>query len=185
MQAADSAITRRRYAAAVRDMLDAQDTWQAAADSAIAARSVSRAGAGAGAPALPPASSAAPPIVAPPRPSAPTPIDPTPGIQAAITTYAQALSSRDINQVRAAYPSLTTDEQRRWQDIFDATNSIGATLTLAAPPSISASGSADVTVTATFDFDYKRGVEGDRHPTVTYHAVLVRDGQRWKLSSIK
>jgi len=185
MQAADSAITRRRYGAAVRDMLDAQDTWQAAAESAIAARSVSRAGAGAGAPALPPASSAAPPTVAPPRPSAPTPIDPTPGIQAAITTYAQALSSRDINQVRAAYPALTTDEARRWQDIFDATNSIGATLTLAAPPSISASGSADVSVTATFDFDYKRGVEGDRHPTVTYHAVLVRDGQRWKLSSIK
>ena len=52
-------------------------------------------------------------------------------------------------------------------------------------PHIAAAGSADVDVTATFAFDYKRGVDGDRHPTMTYHAVLVRDGQQWKLASIK
>ncbi|HEX6808641.1 MAG TPA: serine/threonine-protein kinase [Gemmatimonadaceae bacterium] len=185
MQAADSAISRRRYDAAMRAMRDAQETWQAAAESAMAARAVVRAGAGAGAQATPPTVSAPPPTVAPPHPTAAAPVDPTPGIQAAVASYAQALSSRDINQVRAAYPALTADEARRWQDVFDATNSIGATLTLSAPPRVSPSGTADVDVTATFDFDYKRGVEGDRHPTVTYHAVLVRDGQQWKLTSIK
>ena len=185
MHAADSAITRRRYDAAMRAMRDAQETWQAAAESAIVARAALRAAASSGAPATPSASSAPPPMPAPPHPATVAPVDPTPGIQAAITSYAQALSSRDIDQVRAAYPALTADEARRWQDIFDATNSIGATLTLAAPPHLGATGSADVDVTATFDFDYKRGVEGDRHPTLKYHAVLVRDGQQWKLTSIK
>lgn len=187
MQAADSAITRRRYDAAMRDMLDAHDIWRAAAESAVAARMATRASAGtnAGAPVTPPVSSGPPQTVAPLHPTPATPLDPASGIQAALSSYAQALSSRDINQVRAAYPSLTADEARRWQDIFDATNSITATLTLAAPPHLSASGNADADVTATFGFDYKRGVDGDRHPTVTYHAVLVRDGQQWKLTSIQ
>jgi serine/threonine-protein kinase len=189
MRSADSAITRHRYNAALLSMLEARDAWQAAAESAIAARSANHGAtgtaAGAGAAAAPPATEAAPPTVAPTRPSVQAPIDPTPAIQAAIASYAQALSSRDIGQVRAQYPALTADEARRWQDIFDATNSISATLTLAAPPRVSASGNAEVDVTAAFDFDYKRGVEGDRHPTLTYHAVLVRVGQQWKLTSIK
>jgi hypothetical protein len=49
---------------------------------------------------------------------------------------------------------------------------------------LTASG-AEVDVAATFDFDYKRGVNGDRHPTATYHAVLVRDSQQWRLASIR
>jgi ketosteroid isomerase-like protein len=115
----------------------------------------------------------------------PPPADPTPAIQAAISAYARALASRDIGQVRAAYPALTADEARRWQDVFDATNGISATLTLSGAPRISAAGGAEVDVMAAFDFDYKRGIDGDRHPSMTYHAVLVRDGQQWKLESIK
>ena len=183
MQAADTAIAHRKYDVALRAMLDAQGAWLAAARSAAAARPANHAGAG----------TAAPPIVMPNAPTAQPPhpstpavqADPAPAIQAAITMYARALSSRDIGQVRTAYPALTADEARRWQDIFDATNSIGATLAVIGQPHIAASGSADVDVTATFHFDYKRGVDGDRHPTMTYHAVLVRDGQQWKLASIK
>ena len=187
MQAADSAIARRRFDLAMRAMLDARSTWRAASDSAAAVRltehpAVPSAGA-AGPPPTPPASP--PPAGSPAHTSAAAPVDPTPGIQAAIATYARALASRDIAQLRAAYPALTADEARRWQDIFDATNSITASLSLAGPPHVSSSGSADVDVTATFDFDYKRGADGERHPTVTYHAVLVRDGQQWKIASIK
>ena len=187
MQAADSAIARRRFDLAMRAMLDARSTWRAASDSAAAVRLTEHAavpsGSAAGPPPTPPSSP--PPAGSPAHTIAAAPVDPTPGIQAAIATYARALASRDIAQLRAAYPALTADEARRWQEIFDATNSITASLSLAGPPHVSASGSADVDVTATFDFDYKRGADGERHPTVTYHAVLVRDGQQWKLASIK
>ena len=183
MQAADSAVARRRFDLAMRAMLDARSTWRAASDSAAALRltehqAAPSAGAGSPPPTPPPAASPVHTIAA-------APVDPTPGIQAAIATYARALASRDIAQLRAAYPALTADEARRWQDIFDATNSITASLSLAGPPHVSSSGSADVDLTATFDFDYKRGADGERHPTVTYHAVLVRDGQQWKIASIK
>ena len=187
MQAADSAIARRRFDLAMRAMLDARSTWRAASDSAAAVRLTEHAavpsGSAAGPPPTPPSSP--PPAGSPAHTIAAAPVDPTPGIQAVIATYARALASRDIAQLRAAYPALTADEARRWQEIFDATNSITASLSLAGPPHVSASGSADVDVTATFDFDYKRGADGERHPTVTYHAVLVRDGQQWKLASIK
>jgi serine/threonine-protein kinase len=187
MLAADTAIAHRKYDAALRAMLGAQGAWQVAAESAAAVRPANRGGvvAGAGTAAAPIATPNAP-AAAPPHPNAPAvQADPMPAIQAAIAAYARALSSRDVGQVRAAYPALTADEARRWQDIFDATNSIGATLSVIGQPHIAAAGSADVDVTATFAFDYKRGVDGDRHPTMTYHAVLVRDGQQWKLASIK
>lgn len=185
MQSADAAIGRRRYDVALRAMLDAQESWQAAAESATAARPANRVGT-ASTRVTPPATNAAPPTATPPHANAPPPpVDPTPAIQSAISSYAHALASRDIGQVRAVYPALTADEARRWQDIFDATNSISATLTLAGPPHVSAAGDADVDVMAAFDFDYKRGIDGDRHPSMTYHAVLVRDGQQWKLASIK
>jgi len=182
MLAADSAIAHRRYDLALRAMLDAQESWQAAAESASTARLAARAAARIPAPPPTPNATTAPP----PHAAVPVPqTDPLPGIQAAIAMYARALASRDIAQVRSAYPALTADEARRWQDIFDATNGITATLAVIGQPHVDAAGSADVDVTAAFDFDYKRGVDGDRHPTVTYHAVLVRDGPQWKLASIK
>ena len=186
MRTADSAITRRRYDAAMQAMQDAERTWQTAAQTAGAGR-LPNPPTTVAAPSSPPSSTVSVPT--PPAANAApatkvAPVDPLPGIQAAITSYAHALESRDVAQLRAAYPALTADEAHRWQDIFDATNKLSATLTAVAPAHVTADG-AEVDVTATFDFDYKHGMAGDRHPTLTYHAVLARDGQHWKLTSIR
>jgi serine/threonine-protein kinase len=193
MKTADSAIGQHQYDAAMRAMLDAQRTWAVAAQAAAASRLATQPARITTPPATVPSSAAvrsAPAPAVPPPTAAPAPpnpaqaADPTPAIQAAITNYARALESRDAAQLRAAYPALTSDEAHRWQDVFDATNHLSASLTVIQPVHLTASG-AEVDVAATFDFDYKRGVNGDRHPTATYHAVLVRDSQQWRLASIR
>lgn len=134
------------------------------------------------APAATPSSSAT--VKAPAPPPAPPPVDIS-AVQTAITRYAHALQSRDLGQVRAAYPSLTVEQARRWKDVFDATNRITATLTAMPPAHLAAADTATVSVKAAFAFDYKRGVNGDPNPTATYHATLARTGNGWMLIAIE
>jgi hypothetical protein len=106
-------------------------------------------------------------------------------VQTAITRYAHALESRDIAQVRAAYPALTDEQARRWKDVFDATSKITATLTAMPPARLAAADTSTVSVQAAFAFDYRRGVQGDPNPTATYHAILARTGNGWMLIAIE
>src|SRR2546425_931471 len=62
----------------------------------------------------------------------PTPIDPRPDIQKVIDDYARALESRDVGQVRRAYPGLTPAQQQSWQDFFQSVRNLKASLTVTA-----------------------------------------------------
>src|SRR6266550_4169695 len=59
----------------------------------------------------------APPPAPAPQPAAPPPVaaDPRPDIEKVIADYARTLESRDIDQVRHAYPGLTGAQQGSWQ----------------------------------------------------------------------
>src|SRR5437899_6046474 len=51
---------------------------------------------------------------------APLPVDPRPQIEQAIADYARALESRDLSEVRRAYPGLTPAQQQGWKDLFQS-----------------------------------------------------------------
>jgi len=51
---------------------------------------------------------------------APVATDPRPDIEKVIANYAGALESRDIDQVRHAYPGITAAQQASWQTFLTA-----------------------------------------------------------------
>src|SRR2546422_9218697 len=69
---------------------------------------------------------------APPPVVTPGPADPRPDIQKVIDDYARALESRDVGQVRRAYPGLTSPQQQSWQDFFQSVRNLNARLTVTA-----------------------------------------------------
>ncbi|HEU4641287.1 MAG TPA: serine/threonine-protein kinase [Gemmatimonadaceae bacterium] len=184
MRGADDDIRARRYAAAVSAMTEAQRGWEEAARVARARAESLAANTRAHAAAAPPtpAESSAPPTPAPAAPAAP--VDPTPELQGLLARYASALATRDIDRVRAAYPGMTSEEVKRWSDVFDATTAVGATLTPSGPAHVTGN-TAELKVDAAFAFTYRRGIDGDRHPTATYRATFTRDGAGWRLTALR
>ena len=128
------------------------------------------------------AESPAPPV--PPAAPAVTsaPVDPRPDIQKVIDEYARALESRDVNQVRHAYPGLTPAQQQSWQDFFQSTRNLKAGLTVSA---VHLSGlAAEAIVSGVYEYDNASTGRGERR-AVTFRALLVVDSAGWRLTAIR
>jgi len=126
----------------------------------------------------------APPPPPPPVPVAPPSIaaDPRPDIQKVIADYATALESRDIEQVRHAYPGLTAAQQGSWQAFFDRVRNLKATLTVS---SVNVAGAAaDATVTGVYEYDNAGTGRAERRP-VTFRVTLARDASGWRINAIR
>jgi serine/threonine protein kinase len=123
----------------------------------------------------------------PPAPPAPpsvaaTPADPRADIQKVIDDYARALESRDVGQVRRAYPGLTSAQQQSWQDFFQSVRNLKAGLTVTA---VRLAGlSAEAIVSGVYEYDNATTGRGERRP-VTFRAVLVVDPGGWRLTTIR
>ncbi len=112
----------------------------------------------------------------------PAPVDPRPDIQKVIDEYARALESRDVNQVRRAYPGLTAAQQQSWQDFFQSTRNLKAGLTVNA---VHLSGlAAEAIVSGVYEYDNASTGRGERR-AVTFRAVLVVDSAGWRLTAIR
>jgi len=112
----------------------------------------------------------------------PAPVDPRPDIQKVIDDYARALESRDVNQVRQAYPGLTAAQQQSWQDFFRSTRNLKAGLTVSA---VHLSGlTAEAIVSGVYEYDNASTGRGERR-AVTFRAVLVVDSAGWRLTAIR
>jgi len=112
----------------------------------------------------------------------PAPVDPRPDIQKVIDDYARALESRDVNQVRHAYPGLTAAQQQSWQDFFQSTRNLKAGLTVSA---VHLSGlAAEAIVSGVYEYDNASTGRGERR-AVTFRAVLVVDSAGWRLTAIR
>jgi eukaryotic-like serine/threonine-protein kinase len=74
------------------------------------------------------------PVPVPPAPSVSPPAKPDANapaeIAATVDAYARAIESRDIVQLRLAYPALTASQQRAFADFFSGTRSLRASLQL-------------------------------------------------------
>ena len=112
----------------------------------------------------------------------PAPPDPRPDIQKVIDDYARALESRDVGQVRRAYPGLTAAQQQSWQDFFQSTRKLKAGLTVTA---VHLSGlMAEAIVSGVYEYDNATTGRAERQP-VTFRAVLVVDPGGWRLTTIR
>src|SRR5438094_446888 len=116
------------------------------------------------------------------RPPSPAPVDPRPDIQKVIDDYARALESRDVSQVRRAYPGLTSPQQQSWQDFFQSVRNLKAGLTVTA---VRLSGlTAETVVSGVYEYDNATTGRAERRP-VTFRAILVVDSSGWRLTTIR
>src|SRR5947207_2812723 len=113
---------------------------------------------------------------------APAPVDPRPDIQKVVDDYARALESRDVGQVRRAYPGLTSAQQQSWQDFFASVRNLKAGLTVTA---VHLSGlTAEAIVSGVYEYDNATTGRAERRP-VTFRAVLAVDSRGWRLTAIR
>jgi serine/threonine-protein kinase len=125
----------------------------------------------------------APPPAPVPQPVAP-PTDPRPDIQKVIGDYATALESRDIEQVRHAYPGITAAQQASWQTFFDRVRNLKATLGIATLSVAAGGTTADASVSGVYEYDNASTGRAERRP-VTFRATLARDGNGWRITAIR
>src|SRR2546425_250488 len=113
---------------------------------------------------------------------APLPVDPRPEIEQVIADYARALESRDLSEVRRAYPGLTPAQQQGWKELFQSARKLKASLTVTAVKVVGAT--AEAIVTGVYEYDNARTGRTERLP-VTFRAILVAEPGGWRLATVR
>ena len=101
-------------------------------------------------------------------------------IETAIQTYARALESRDVGQVRRAYPGLTTQQAQVWRDFFGMVNDLKVDVAI---KQLQITGDvAEAQVEGFSDFVQNRRPQ--RQPMI-FHATLERTSGAWRIASVR
>ena len=125
-----------------------------------------------------PAPVPAPPVVAP---IVEAPVNPRPAIEAAVADYARAIQSRDVGELRRAYPGITGAQQSGWEQFFQSTQSVKASLTIG---QLDVNGaSAEATVAGAYDYVDSNG-RADHRP-VSFHLTLRKEGSAWRIAAVR
>jgi hypothetical protein len=125
----------------------------------------------------PPVTQAPPVTTAPPPPA---PENPRPLIEAAIQGYARAHESRDVQQVRRAYPGLTPQQAQVWRDFFGMVTDLKVDLAI---KQLQITGDvAEAQVEGVSQYSQSRRPQ--RQP-VSFHATLDRSSGAWRIASIR
>jgi serine/threonine-protein kinase len=135
-------------------------------------------------PVVPPASVAAPPASVPASQTTtqrtPAP-NPAVEIEAVLTNYERAIDSRDLAELRRAYPGMTSAQSKGWEDFFKTLRSIHATLTASG---LDVRGdAADARVSATYDYVTTAGKT--MRDQVSFQASFRREGGAWRLIAVR
>jgi len=128
--------------------------------------------------AVPPPVTTQPPAVTTAPPAAPE--NPRPLIEAAIQGYARALESRDVQQVRRAYPGLTPQQAQQWRDFFGMVSDLKVDLAIKQLQITGDVAEAQVEGLS----QYVQGRRPQRQP-VSFHATLDRASGVWRIASIR
>ena len=180
-----------RLNAATRAWLNAESDARAATAATAAANAAKQR---ASEPEKPPLVSS-PPVSSPPvtqtasapiTPAAPAvapapPSNPAAEMAAVIDAYARAVESRDVNQVRRAFPGMSSSQASGFEQFFSSIRSLRATMTLGAPDIQSAS--AEGRVTGQYDY-VTTGGKSERQ-ALDFQATFRREGAVWKLVSVR
>ena len=112
-----------------------------------------------------------PSAVAPPPTAAPAPRENVAEqVNAAIAAYARALESLDVAQLRRAYPAISGDQRKAFEDFFRSIRTLKATLNVGGLQVDGAS--AEAQVTGSFDYVTLNGSAQQR--AVSFVATLRR-----------
>ncbi|HEU4996059.1 MAG TPA: protein kinase [Gemmatimonadaceae bacterium] len=116
-----------------------------------------------------------------PATKAPEPESPSVAIGNIITAYARAIGTRQIAEIRRIYPGITQQQQSAWESFFASVRSMTANLEVSA---LDVNGNNAVAhLTGQYQYVNRNG-RAERQPA-SFEAVLVRDGDRWKLQTIR
>jgi hypothetical protein len=140
-------------------------------------------------PAAPPAAPSRPvtradtapaPTAAAPAPAPAPPPNPRPEIEQLVATYAQAIESKSVAELRRAYPGLTSFQQRRWEQFFHSVRGdVKAELRVAR---LDVTGdTAVVSVTGSYEYDAGGGTQKE---PVSFRATAAREGGAWRLKTV-
>jgi hypothetical protein len=124
-----------------------------------------------------------PPIVTqlPPAPATESREDVAAQVAAVVAAYARALESRDIDELRRVYPSMSAAQRSAFEDFFRSTRSLRAALSVS---ELQIDGSsADAQLVGSFNYITSAGVAEQR--PVSFRAALRRDGTVWKLVAVR
>jgi hypothetical protein len=186
-RAADTLIAHGKLADAAAKLNEAAASWSVAERDARAAASASETrgrAAAADPPKQDPPATTPPPATTVGGPPAPTKLPATNArteIEIAIAAYARAIESRDIAEVRRAYPSITQAQATGFEQFFASVRSLKATFSLS---SLDVSGStAEGKLAGTYDYVTSAG-KSQQQP-VTFQATFRRDAVGWKLASVR
>jgi aminoglycoside phosphotransferase (APT) family kinase protein len=127
---------------------------------------------------------ARPPAPPAPRPAAPKPppADPAPQIRALFEEYGSAIESRSVDAVRRAYPGLTPAQTREWEEFFRGVSDIEVELHVTALEVTGDSAEARLAGLYVFDNPSTRRTQRE---SVTFQARLRREGDRWRIASLR
>jgi eukaryotic-like serine/threonine-protein kinase len=126
--------------------------------------------------ASPPSAQSAPETT-PPPPSAPTAGDVAPVIE----SYARAIESRDVSAIRRAYPGLTSDQQRGFEQFFESARKINVTFRVTSVDGTPST--AEVRVSGRYEYESSSG-RAERQP-VSFAATLRREGAGWRMVGLR
>ncbi len=195
---ADASAAKGKFSDAADHLTQATSAWNSAerdARAAAAAAANTRARAAeptktqaAPAPVAPaPVAPAPPPVVAPAPISPPAAApqqpasNPAVDIRAAVAAYARAIESRDVVEVRRAYPGITSAQASGFEQFFGTLRSLHATF---AADGIDVTGnSAEAKLVGEYDYVTSAG-KSEKQP-VSFQATFRRDGGTWKLMSVR
>ena len=121
------------------------------------------------------------PTVKAPEPQPVTRPSPREEIASVVAAYARAIESRDVSAVRRAYPGITGDQARGFEQFFQSTRSINVTFRVT---DVDASGNtADAHLVGSYEYVTSEG-KAERQP-VSFNASLRYDGSAWHLTSVR
>jgi serine/threonine-protein kinase len=114
-----------------------------------------------------------------PAPSVSPPVDHRPAIERVLENYRRAIESRDLAQLRAAYPGLTAQQERAWRDFFGSITHITATLTIRSLETAGDQAQARIAVT----YEYRARANQTQDLDLTAALQLRPSG--WQITAIR
>jgi hypothetical protein len=113
-------------------------------------------------------------------PAAPSPAAIRQQIIDAVLAYGRALESRNISQIRLAYPGLTSAQEQGWRGFFQEAQNVRVSLGVT---EVQQSGdAAEVTVNGTLEYTQSRRAKRDPMP---FRATLERGAGGWRITVIR
>jgi eukaryotic-like serine/threonine-protein kinase len=196
-------LKAKRYAEAVTAMIEARASWSVAATLAADKQPATLTSPGAvpkpratiesdSSRPITPSRSAPPVVLPPPVVPAPSPSATTSRgesdaasaaaeINALVASYAHAIESRDIDAIRALYPSITVAQQRGFERFFAAVKTLKASLATA-KPEISGS-TASALISGSYEY-VDAGGQAQRQP-VAFQATFRQEAGNWLIASVR